>query len=68
MNEIASATGGRTFTAQSADELKSVYHEIGRVVGYNVEHRDITAWFIGIALALMVAAAAAALAWNQRLV
>jgi Ca-activated chloride channel homolog len=68
MNAIASDTGGRTFTAQSADELKSVYHEIGRVVGYNVEHRDITAWFIGIALALMVAAAAAALAWNQRLV
>jgi Ca-activated chloride channel homolog len=68
MAQIASATGGRTFTAKSADELKSVYGEIGRVVGYNVQHRDITAWFIGIALALMVAAAAAALAWNQRLV
>jgi Ca-activated chloride channel family protein len=68
MAQIASATGGRTFTAQSADQLKSVYNEIGRVVGYNVEHRDITAWFIGIALALLVAAAAAALIWNQRLV
>ncbi len=68
MGQIASATGGKTFTAQSADQLKSVYTEIGRVVGYNVQHRDITAWFIGIALALMVAAAAAALTWNQRLV
>jgi Ca-activated chloride channel family protein len=68
MAQIASATGGHTFTAQTADQLKSVYNEIGRVVGYNVQHRDITAWFIGIALALMMAAAAAALAWNQRLV
>jgi Ca-activated chloride channel homolog len=68
MAQIASATGGRTFSAQSADQLKSVYNEIGRVVGYNVAHRDITAWFIGVALALMVAAAAAALTWNQRLV
>jgi Ca-activated chloride channel homolog len=68
MGQIASATGGKTFTAQSADQLKSVYNEIGRVVGYNVQHRDITAWFIGVALALIVAAAAAALTWNQRLV
>jgi Ca-activated chloride channel homolog len=68
MAQIASATGGHTFTAQSADQLKSVYNEIGRVVGYNVQHRDITAWFIGAALILMLAAAAAALTWNQRLV
>jgi Ca-activated chloride channel family protein len=68
MGQIASATGGKTFTAKSADQLKTVYKEIGRVVGYNVQHRDITAWFIGAALALMVAAAAAALTWNQRLV
>jgi Ca-activated chloride channel family protein len=68
MAQIASATNGKTFTAQSADQLKSVYSEIGRLVGYNVLHRDISAWFIGIAIALMIAAAAAALTWNQRLV
>jgi Ca-activated chloride channel family protein len=67
MAQIASATGGRTFSAKTATQLKSVYDEIGRVVGYNVEHRDVTAWFIGVALLLMVAAAAAALTWNQRL-
>jgi Ca-activated chloride channel family protein len=68
MAQIASATGGHTFTAQTANQLRSVYNEIGRVVGYNVHHRDITAWFIGMALLLMMAAAAAALTWNQRLV
>ena len=68
MSQIAAATGGHTFTAQTIDQLRSVYNEIGRVVGYNVQHRDITAWFIGIALLLMMTAAAAALTWNQRLV
>jgi len=68
MAQIASATGGRTFSAQSADQLKSVYNEIGRAVGYDVHHRDITAWFLGAALILMVTAAAGALIWNQRLV
>jgi Ca-activated chloride channel family protein len=68
MAQIASASGGRTFSAQSADQLKSVYNEIGRAVGYDVHYRDITAWFIGIALVLMATAAAGALVWNQRLV
>jgi Ca-activated chloride channel homolog len=68
MAQIASASGGRTFSAQTANQLKSVYNEIGRAVGYDVHYRDITAWFIGIALLLMVTAAAGALLWNQRLV
>jgi Ca-activated chloride channel family protein len=68
MAQIASATGGHTFSAQSADQLKSVYSEIGRAVGYDVHDRDITAWFLAAALTLMLAAAAGALIWNQRLV
>jgi Ca-activated chloride channel family protein len=68
MAQIAAASGGHTFNAQSADQLKSVYNEITRAVGYDVQHRDITAWFIAIALVLALAAAAGALIWTQRLV
>jgi Ca-activated chloride channel family protein len=68
MAKIASETGGRTFGAQSAGELKSVYNEIGRAVGYDVHHRDITAWFLAIALVFMIAAGLGALVWSQRLV
>jgi Ca-activated chloride channel family protein len=68
MAQIASKTGGRTFSAQSASQLKSVYNEIGRAVGYDVHHRDVTAWFIAIALVMLVAAAVGALIWSQRLV
>jgi Ca-activated chloride channel homolog len=68
MAQIASETGGRTFTAQTAAQLKSVYNEIGRVVGYDVRRHEITAWFTGIGLAIAALAAVGALLWNQRLV
>jgi Ca-activated chloride channel family protein len=68
MAQIASASGGHSFTAQTAGQLKSVYSQIGRTVGYDVHRREITAWFTGIALALVIAAAIAALIWSQRIV
>jgi Ca-activated chloride channel family protein len=68
MAQIASSTGGRTFSAQSASQLRSVYNEIGRAIGYNTQHRNISAWFIFITLIMLIAAAIGALIWNQRLV
>lgn len=68
MAQIAKATGGQTFTAKTAGQLRSVYKRIGRTVGYDVHRREITAWFTGFALALVVVAAVAALVWTQRIV
>jgi Ca-activated chloride channel family protein len=68
MAQIAKDTGGKTFTAQSASQLKSVYNQIGRIVGFDVHRHEITAWFTGIALLMTMLAAAAALVWTQRLV
>jgi len=67
MAQIAKATGGQTFTAQSADELKSVYNQIGRVVGYDVHRHEITAWFTGIGLVVAAMAGVASLLWTQRI-
>jgi Ca-activated chloride channel family protein len=67
MAQIASATGGQTFTAQSASQLKSVYSQIGRVVGYDVHRHEITAWFTGIALVMAALAGVASLLWTQRI-
>jgi Ca-activated chloride channel family protein len=66
MSQIASATGGLTFTAQTAGQLKSVYHQIGRVVGYDVHRHEITAWFTGIGFVVATMAGIAALLWTQR--
>jgi Ca-activated chloride channel family protein len=68
MAQIASTTGGHTFTAQTAGQLKSVYNQIGRVVGYDVHRHEVTAWFTGIGLGLVLLAAICAIVWTQRIV
>jgi len=68
MTRIAQDSGGRSFTAESADELSSIYDRIGRDVAYTVQTRDLTAAFVGVGLVLAVLAAAGALRWSQRLV
>lgn len=67
MADIAEATNGKTFTAQSGTELRSVYAQIGRLVGYDTVTRELTAGFTGVGIALMVAAAAVGLWWTQRI-
>jgi Ca-activated chloride channel family protein len=68
MAQVAAVSSGQSFTAQTAGQLKSVYTQIGRTVGYDVHHHEITAWFTGLALAIAMLAAIAALIWTQRIV
>jgi Ca-activated chloride channel family protein len=67
LRQIASATGGRFFQAASASQLRQVYDTIRTGVSFRTEHREITSWFIGIGIALLVAAAAGSLTWSPRL-
>ena len=64
---MAEATGGTYHAAASADELDAVYSDIGSSVGFETEQQDISARFIGIALLLAFAAAAASMIWFARL-
>ena len=68
MAQIAADSGGQSFTAQTADQLGSIYDRIGRDVAYVVRTRELTAAFAGAALVVAVLAAAGALLWTQRLV
>ncbi len=68
LKQIAAATGGKAFTAESAGQLGSVYDQIQKVVGYDTERTEITAWFTGAALLAATLAAVAALVWSQRLI
>jgi Ca-activated chloride channel family protein len=68
MTEIAQGANGKTFSAQTAGELKSVYSQIGRLVGYDTVTRELTAGFTGVGIFLLMAAAGAALWWTQRIV
>jgi Ca-activated chloride channel homolog len=67
LREIAETTGGREFEADSAEEIVSVFEDLGEGVGTRTEPREITD---GLALAALLAAAVAAagsLAWFSRI-
>lgn len=64
---IASETGGKAFTAESATEIRNVYQNIGKSIGFRKVPRDITPWFIGAGFVLLLAGAGLSLAWFNRL-
>jgi Ca-activated chloride channel family protein len=64
---IADGTGGSYYAAASAEELSSVYRDLGSQIGYTTERREITTWFVGMGLLFAFAAAGASLLWTSRL-
>ena len=67
LRTIAEDTGGAFFTASTLEELEAVYNDIGSAVGYELVDREISDWFVGAGLALLMTTAAASLVWFQRL-
>jgi Ca-activated chloride channel family protein len=65
--DIAAATGGTAFEAESLDELSAAYTDIGGVVGYEDAEQDVSGWFVGSGLALLALAGSCSLLWSQRL-
>jgi len=55
LEELADQTGGSYSEAASAAELEDVYADIGSQIGYTVEPKDISPWFVraGVVLALL---------------
>jgi Ca-activated chloride channel homolog len=66
MREIATVTGGRYFAAATAEELKTVYENIGSDVGYEKADREVTARFAGYGLAFAVLAALGAISLGAK--
>jgi Ca-activated chloride channel homolog len=66
MKEIAQLTNGRYFAAATADELKTVYENIGSSVGYEKADREVTSRFAGYGLALAVLAALGAISLGAK--
>jgi Ca-activated chloride channel homolog len=67
LRDIAETTDGQVFEADSAEEIVSVFEDLGEGVGTRTEPREITD---GLALAALVAAVVAAvfsLAWFSRI-
>jgi Ca-activated chloride channel homolog len=67
MAQIAQLSGGRTFNAQSADELGSIYKRLGKELGTATRRREVTAEFAIGGIALLLLAAAGSTRWSGRL-
>lgn len=67
MAQIAQTSGGRSFDAQTADELSSIYKSLGDKLGSVARRRDVTAVFATGAVVLLVLAAAGATRLSGRL-
>jgi Ca-activated chloride channel family protein len=66
MSQIARASGGKTFSAKDAGQLKQVYSHIGSEVGYVKKQHQITGRFAGYGLAFAVLAALGAITLGAR--
>jgi Ca-activated chloride channel family protein len=68
LRQIARASGGASFTAQTAQGLKQVYEKLGSQLGHRKEKREISTWFAGGAALLLLAGIGMSLGWFGRLI
>jgi Ca-activated chloride channel family protein len=67
LRELAQATSGSFYSAESDSELRDVYSDLESSIGWTTEEREITNLVAGIALAAAVLAGLASLLWFSRL-
>lgn len=67
LQAIAETTDGQFYAAATQAQLTDVYENIGSSVGFTTEPREISTWFIGGALLLLLVGGGLSLAWFSRL-
>ena len=67
LRQISQVSGGRAFTAEDSDSLKSIYKTLGSQLGTKTQKKQITATFAIGGLVLLLGAAFSSLRWAGRL-
>jgi Ca-activated chloride channel homolog len=67
MQQIAALSGGRSFNAQTADQLSSIYKGLADRLGSVTRKREVTVAFAIGGLAFLLLAAASSTRWSGRL-
>ena len=67
LRQIAQVSGGKAFTAEDSDSLKSIYKTLGSQLGTRKQRKQITASFAIGGLVLLLGAAVSSLRWAGRL-
>jgi Ca-activated chloride channel homolog len=66
--QVARASGGKSFTAQTAAGLKEVYEKLGSQLGHKHEKRQVTSSFAAGGIVLLLLGALMSLRWFGRLI
>jgi Ca-activated chloride channel family protein len=67
LRQLAETTKGTFYEAASGDELQRVYSDVGSSIGFRTERKDMSVWFVGLALVAALAVAVPSLLWFARL-
>ena len=67
LHQIAQVSGGKAFTAEDSDSLKSIYKTLGSQLGTKTQKKQVTASFAIGGLVLLLGAAFSSLRWAGRL-
>jgi Ca-activated chloride channel family protein len=67
LSSIAKLTGGKFFTARSADALQSAYKELGSKLGRVPGHKEVTNELLALAALVLIAAGVLSALWSPRL-
>ena len=66
--QLADATGGTAYSAESGEQLADVYSDIGSSIGWRTEVREVTPYLAALALLVAVGAGTLSLRWFSRLI
>jgi Ca-activated chloride channel homolog len=67
LQELAELTHGHFYEAATLTELKQVYQDMGSSIGFKTVPREVTQWYVGLALLFAFAAAGMSLLWTSRM-
>lgn len=66
LQQIAQATGGQYFEISKSEELRKVYRQLGRSIGWERRRTEVTSFLAGAAGILMVVGALFSMMWFRR--
>jgi Ca-activated chloride channel family protein len=67
LKAIAQETGGRYYSADNETDLRNIYTNIGTQLVFKSQQTELTAWFAGAAVLVLLVAGLISLLWFNRL-
>jgi Ca-activated chloride channel family protein len=67
LQQVAAITDGRFFISGSAQELKQIYRELGRMIGWETRKTEVSSMVVGSAGLLLLVGGVISMLWTGRL-